>query len=730
MKKILFRSLLILIGILILLLILAPGIAKRYTISHSKELIGRQIEMDKLKVNYFTGMIRVTDFTMFEADNTSPFITFDTLIVNLVPFQFFIDKFVLDEFYLRGLHVNLVQTDSSFNFDDLVEFHSSQEDTIASSDTTGAEPTRFHLSNIALKHATIEFDDRNINKVTALRDVSFFVPYIGWDQEEKSEAGLRFAFKNEGYFESTIDIDPVVGDFEADVTIYHLYLETFQEYASEYFNINSLGGKLSSEIIIKGNINEAEKAKVYGDAEIIGFEMTDRDNKKFLGAERINCRIQEINNFDMSYVIDSLILTGPYVYFELDTATNNLFEIFNISPETADTASNVAGNYADSSHTAQPLHYAINALKIENGIIDYTDNLTGEPFDYYLDEIMLETDSIESTAEWIDLYASMKLNQRGTLNAEVGLNPADPMNIHLQYVIADFQLGDLNIYSRFYMGFPIVYGDMYYKSDTRISGGQLSSENKLVMQNVELGEKSGGLYDLPLKFALFLLKDRDDVISLDIPVSGDLNDPRVNVGKIVWNTFKNLIVKVAASPFDFLAGLISVDPSDIKEIEYAYGDTTLTESKMKQLGLLLELEEKKKGLQIELVYFNDNTLEKEALAIEEIGQEYNGRTSGNYKEEKEQFERYVMDRLEVDTLKIGAACLQLVDQPSLDSLVAMFNAARKNQVERHFKASSDSTHITTRFSNPKAPKNVGSIPVFEIKYFIDSETADQDQDPD
>jgi hypothetical protein len=61
---------------------------------------------------------------------------------------------------------------------------------------------------------------------------------------------------------------------------------------------------------------------------------------------------------------------------------------------------------------------------------------------------------------------------------------------------------------------------MYYRSNTSISGGQLSSENKLIIENVEVGEKQGGLHNLALKLALFLLKDRQGAIDLDVPVSG------------------------------------------------------------------------------------------------------------------------------------------------------------------------------------------------------------------
>lgn len=716
MKKILIRFLVALLALIILMMIIAPGIVKRYAIKNSPELIGRQINMDRLRLNYLTGMIKITDFVMYEQDNSTSFIAFDTLIVNLEPYQFFIDDFVMEQFYLKGLKVNIILDDSTFNFDDLVAYHTPSEDTTPQ-DTATSEPFQFHLSNIELKNAEIVFEDKNIDKTTDLKDISFFIPYIGWNQEEKSEAGLRFSFKDEGYFESSINVDPIGGEFDAKITISMLHLDAFREYAAEYININEVNGTFNSQFDIIGNINEPEKSILTGHIEVLDFNMKDMEDKEFLAIDNLACNLKSIDSYNSSFVIDSLILTRPYAYFELDTNTNNFFEIFEISAEVEDSVK-IAENITDtiSGGAVDSLFYAVNHVSIRQGVIDYTDMLTGEPFEYYLSEINLESDSIKSSSDWIDLYASMLLNKRGTLKAEVGFNPANPADIVLNYVVEDFMLSDLNIYSRFYMGFPIVYGDMYYKSETEILSNQLTSENKLIMTNVELGDKSGGLYDLPVKFALFLLKDRDGVITLDVPVRGDLNDPTVKVGKIIWNTFKNLIVKIAASPFDALSRLLGVDPKDIKSIDYQYSDTTLTAERQKQLDLLLELEQKKEGLEIELVYFNDIEKEKEAIAIAQAGKMFAEETSGNYQEKEKEFTQFLQAKLGVDTLDVRTACMQLADRVALDSLVNFYSRVRKEQIEHYLTSLNDSTLIFTSVSNPDAPKNAGSLPMFEVKY--------------
>lgn len=319
----------------------------------------------------------------------------------------------------------------------------------------------------------------------------------------------------------------------------------------------------------------------------------------------------------------------------------------------------------------------------------------------------------------------MLLNKRGTLVAEVGLNPLNPYDIILDYTIKDFQLSDLNIYSKFYMGFPIVYGDMYYKGHTEIIKNQLKSENKLIIQNAELGDKTGGLYDLPMKFALFLLKDRNGIINLDIPVRGDLNDPTVSIGKIVWNTFKNLIVKVGTAPYDFLAGLISVDPKDIKSIEYNYLDTIFTSERQKQLDLLLELEQKKNGLDIELVYFNDIETEKRQITVNEAGKLFTSETGKNYRNYEKDFIDFLKEKTKADSLDIVEASKTIVPATIIDSLSILFAQTRKNSLEKYLHSVNDSTQIRFNLSDSKSPKNVGSLPQFETKYSMSEEQLEK-----
>jgi hypothetical protein len=724
-KKILTRLLIMLGGLIFIMLIILPVIIRRTVTKNSKEWIGRQISLDKLKFNYFTTTARLINFKMFEADGQEVFVSFDTLQVDLEPWPLLQKELVVEQLYLKGLKTTIIRKDSTFNFDDLIEFYASTEDTLEI-DTVSTKPARFRLSNLELKQGELIFVDKPLNKTTEMHELDFFIPYIGWNQEENSEAGLKFFFRNGGFLQSAIQVDPVEGDYEAQVNIDRLDISNYLEYAAQYANLGSLKGLVNTRFKLQGNVSRAEQSVLSGKVELVDFELTDDKQQKFLAWQNMDCLIGELDAFDQQFVIDSLKFMQPYILFELFDSTNNFFRILNYEMAEEQDSMGVQKPEIEARDTLEstPLYYTINSLVIDQGIVDYVDHLTSENFDYHLSEIQLDVDSIDSRSEWVNLYSKMLLNNRGKLTAEVGFNPSNPMDIDLNYVITDFQLSDLNIYSRHYMGFPILYGDMYYKSATKILGGQLTSENQLVIENVELGNKTGGLYDLPLKFALFLLEDRNGVINLDIPVRGDLKDPRVSIGKIIWNTFKNLIIKVAAAPFDLLSGLLSVDPKDIKAIEFEYLDTLFTPMRQRQLDLLLELEQKKKGLDIELVYFNDVENEFEQIALYQAGELFNRETGQDYLKEKEAFVEFVLNKIAPDSMALERACIKLSEASVLDSISDSFRNRRISALENYLRTTNDSTIIHISIPDPDAPKNVGSKPLFEVKYSMkDAEMA-------
>ena len=172
----------------------------------------------------------------------------------------------------------------------------------------------------------------------------------------------------------------------------------------------------------------------------------------------------------------------------------------------------------------------------------------------------------------------------------------------------------------------------------------------------------------------------------------------------MWTTFKNLIVKVATAPFDFLAGLITVDPKDIKSIEYDYLDTAFTAERQRQLDLLLELEQKKDGLKIELVYFNDVDKERRQIAVDEAGKLFFDNSGKDYRTKEEDFIGFLKEKTNTDSVEIAEASKTLVPVTVIDSLAELYAITRKNSIEKYLHRVNDSTQIKFLIPDPQSPK--------------------------
>ena len=154
-----------------------------------------------------------------------------------------------------------------------------------------------------------------------------------------------------------------------------------------------------------------------------------------------------------------------------------------------------------------------------------------------------------------------------------------------------------NPYSGQFAGYAIAKGklttDLHYRIDNRA----LDAQHHIRIDQLEWGEETAGQGEatLPVKFATFLLRDRNGVIDLDIPVQGTLDDPTFKVGPIIWKVIKNLIVKAVTAPFALLGALFS-GAEEAQHVDFAPGSADLDATTAGQLDALGKSLVEKPGL--------------------------------------------------------------------------------------------------------------------------------------
>jgi hypothetical protein len=118
---------------------------------------------------------------------------------------------------------------------------------------------------------------------------------------------------------------------------------------------------------------------------------------------------------------------------------------------------------------------------------------------------------------------------------------------------------------------------------------------------------------LPVKLGVSLLKNRDGEIDLDLPVSGELDDPEFSVGSIILEMIKNLLVKAATSPFGLLGAAFGGGGEELSALEFDYGRFEITPESQQKLDALVEALYDRPALNLEIEGHVDMEQDKEGL---------------------------------------------------------------------------------------------------------------------
>jgi hypothetical protein len=107
-------------------------------------------------------------------------------------------------------------------------------------------------------------------------------------------------------------------------------------------------------------------------------------------------------------------------------------------------------------------------------------------------------------------------------------------------------------------------------------GRKLDAQHHIIVSQLEFGDKTASkeAVSLPIKLAVALLKDRNGVIDLNLPVSGTLDDPKFRLGPVIWKIFVGILEKAVTAPFALLGALFGGGP-DMQFIDFRPGTADL-----------------------------------------------------------------------------------------------------------------------------------------------------------
>jgi len=235
----------------------------------------------------------------------------------------------------------------------------------------------------------------------------------------------------------------------------------------------------------------------------------------------------------------------------------------------------------------------IGKLALHGGRVRFTDNFIKPNYSATLADfsgVVSDLSSDPSTSASLNLHAEVN---NAPLSVAGRINPLrGDLFLDVKANVRGMELAPLSGYSGRYVGYGIEKGRLSFEVSYLVDDRKLTAENRLILEQITFGEKieSPTATKLPVLFAVALLRDRNGVIDINLPISGSLDDPEFTVGGVLMRVIGNLVAKAVTQPFAILGSLFTSGGAELSSLEFEPGRAAIPaagQEKMKSLAKAL-----------------------------------------------------------------------------------------------------------------------------------------------
>ena len=561
----------IVLALLLIVSLLAGPMVKGYINGHGEELTGRRVTVEHVGVNLFCGNVCVRDLNMYEDNGEDVFVGFDTLDVSVrllkIPFK----TLHFGHITLAGLHANVIQEGKDFNFNSLVE-HFASDDSTAEKDTTPSDwVMKFY--NIRISHASLNYDDMLNHKGMHLPDINLRVPGFVLGGEEGSEGGLNIGFDKGGRLNVEANYDSKESTFDVELNLEDFKVENLDSYLADMLVYDRFAGAVNAHLSAKGSMQDIMKTRIGGKVSVDNIELRGTDGP-VAGVNSLTVDVKNINLDENLFEIGEVLLTGLDATYEQWKDYSNISRLF--PPKQEQQTVTMQSTVADGSMTeepqtqtkeSKPMQLRVAAVRIEDAAVNYIDHTLPDEFSFPVTGLNVSADNI-TTAGGNNAQVRATLPGGGHLMVRWNGDLKDwKRHQDIFLTIKGLNMRQLSPWTVAYTGYPVEDGIFGLTTRLAINNSALDNKNKIDIFKAKVGDKRKDVepeVKIPLKAALFVLKDKDDKILIDMPVSGNIDNPEFDYMKVVWKTLGNLFIKVATSPARALGSALGISSDELE----------------------------------------------------------------------------------------------------------------------------------------------------------------------
>lgn len=486
-------------------------------------------------------------------------------------------------------------------------------------------PWSIALPHIATSGLEVTFEDRTLTPVTPVRIAHIEIDVSGYDSAKPGPIDLKahLGIEEDGVLNVRGRVDPNTFASTMDLELGKIDLRSAQPYIARVTDMTLLSGQLGAKgkVELVRDRTDTLQPRYAGTLQISKLRTIDNAlEQDFVRWDQLNATGIDFDGTRSRLVIKEIAARRPYARVIIaSNGTVNISEVLRPSSpaEPGEAASEgPATDQAPSSKpspagapgaaaapSAETFDVRIGLVRIDRGSANFADFSLKPNFATGIQELSGTVAGLSSkpgSRATVKLEGKVDAYAPVTIDGEVNYLSAESYT-DLKLAFNNMELTTFTPYSGKFAGYRIEKGKLSVQLAYKVENRQLEAQQKFVLDQLQLGEKveSKDAVSLPVKLAVALLKDRNGVIDIDLPMTGSLDDPHFRLGPLIWKAVVNLLTKIVTAPFALIGKLFG-GGEEVNQLTFAPGGSELQGESATRVESIGKAMRERPGLQLEV----------------------------------------------------------------------------------------------------------------------------------
>jgi hypothetical protein len=510
---------------------------------------------------------------------------------------------------------------------------------------------QYELREFALRDASVSAEDRRTKPAAKvlLAPLSIKVSGVSLDLAKPLNFVLDTKINDTGTLNATGEVTPQPLAANLNLKLSGVELAAVQPYVAQYTSMTLLKGSLGADATVRYG---AQKPALQFTGNISVANLHTIDNalhQDFINWDRLDIQGLNFQHDPDRLDIDQITARKLFarVIIEPDTSMNVKRVLAapgatvvapsgNSQPPVAATAGPApapplqskkrnrtrlipaaAAASAGAASTTPAMPMSVKKIVLRKGQADFADLSVQPNFATAIQNLegtVSGLSSKENSRAKVDIHGSVDQFAPVSISGQVNVFSA-ALYTDLSMSFKNIELSTFNPYSGKFAGYNISKGKLTTELHYQVDGRKLDAQHHIIVDQLEFGEKteSKDAVSLPVKLAVALLKDRDGVIDLNLPITGSLDDPKFRLGPIIWKVLVNILEKAVTAPFALLGSLFGGGP-DLQFVDFEPGSADLDPAATGKAQAMVKALDARPQLKIEIPLAVVNELDRPHLA--------------------------------------------------------------------------------------------------------------------